>query len=97
VPGSGFAAAALALDERAVLTDQEIEMGALLIRKFEKDLLAFRVFEAFAVLLEEPVRVPLAADADQQRLLIVDAAEETVRSFGEQSVCRTLEEQKRRA
>src|SRR5262245_15835048 len=93
----GFAAAALPLHERAVLTHQQVEMGALLVREFQEDLLALRVLEALAVLLEEPVRVPLAADADQEGLLIVDAAQQTIRPFGEQSVCRTLEEEKRRA
>src|SRR5437016_14660151 len=75
-------AAALALDERTVLAHQQVEMGALLVRELEEDLLALRVLEALAVFLEEPVRVALAADADEQRLLIVDTAEQAIGALG---------------
>src|SRR2546429_8954105 len=71
-------------------------MLALLVGELEKDLLAFGVFEALAVLLEEAVRIALAADADEQRLLIVDAAQQAVGALGEQAVRRALEEQERR-
>ena len=49
------AAAALPLDERAVLADEELEVGAFLRRELEKDLLAFRILEPLAVALEELV------------------------------------------
>src|SRR5205814_3196060 len=49
-----------------------------------------------AVLLEEAVRIALATDADEQRLLIVDAAQQAVGALGEQAVRRALEEQERR-
>src|SRR6266545_4885336 len=91
-----FSAATLPLDQRAVLPDEQVEVLALLVRKLEKDLLALRILEALAVLLEEPVRVALAADADEQRLLIVDTAQQTIGAFGEQTVRRTLEEEERR-
>src|SRR5262245_16452811 len=53
--GRCFPGSALPLHERAVLSHQQVEMVALLVREFEKDLLAFRVLEAFAVFLEEAV------------------------------------------
>src|SRR5262245_26997370 len=91
------AGAALPLDECAVLANQQIEMIALLVGKLEKDLLAFGVFEPFAVLLEEAMRATLAADPDHQRLLIVDAAHQPVGAFGEEAIRGALEEQERRA
>src|SRR5436853_5482537 len=91
-----LAAAPLPLDERAILAHQQIEVFALFVREFEEDLLTFRILEPLAVLLEEPVRVALAADADEQRLLVVDAAQQPVRTFREQSVRRALEEEERR-
>ena len=36
---------ALALDERSVFADQQLEMGALLVGELEEDPLAFRVLE----------------------------------------------------
>src|ERR1700704_3368406 len=89
--------ASLALDQRAVLADEQVEMLALLVGELEKDLLAFGVFESLAVLLEEAVRIAFAADADQQGLLIVDPAQQAVGAFGEQAVRGTLEEQERGA
>ena len=79
-------AAALALDERAVLADEQVEMLALLVGELEEDLLALRILESLAVLLEEPVRAALATDADEQRLLIVDAAQQALGALGEQAV-----------
>ena len=61
-------------------------MLALLVGELEEDLLAFGVLEALAVLLEEAMRAALAADADHQRLLIVDAAQQPLGAFGEQAV-----------
>src|SRR5258707_15773290 len=90
-------AASLPLDERAVLAHEQVEMLALLVGELEKDLLAFGVFESLAVLLEEAMRVAFAPDADQQGLLIVDAAEQSVGTFGKQAVRGALEEQERRA
>src|SRR5207344_1104038 len=91
-----LAAATLPLDQRAVLPDEQVEMLALLVGKLEEDLLALRILEALAVLLEEPVGVALATDADEQRLLIVDAAQQTIRAFGEQAVRGALEEKEGR-
>ena len=59
--------------QRAVLADQQLEMLALLVGELEEDLLALGVLEPLAVALEELVRAALAADADEQRLLVVDA------------------------
>src|SRR5262245_56674498 len=88
---------ALAPEQRAVLTDEHLEMGALFVGKPQEDLLAFGVLEPFAVALEEAMRGALAADADAQRLAIVDAvAAELVGAGSEQPVGRTLEEQERR-
>src|SRR5258705_2484691 len=89
-------AAPLPLHERTVFAHQQVEVGAFLVGELEEDLLALRVIEALAVLLEEAVRVALAADADEQGLLIVDAAQEPVGPFGEQAVRRALEEEERR-
>src|ERR1051325_2181847 len=92
-----LARTALALDERAVFAHEQVEGLALFVGELQEDLLAFRVLETFAVLLEEAVRVALAADADEQRLLIVDAAQQAVGAFGEQPVGGALEEEERRA
>ena len=67
----------------------------LFFGELHEDLLAFRVFEALAVFLEEAMRAPLAANANQQRLLIVHALVEPVCAFGEQPVCGALEEEER--
>ena len=71
-------------------------MGPLLVGELQEDLLAFGVLEPLAVALEELVRSALALDADEQRLLIVDAASQLLGAFGEQAVRRALEEQERR-
>src|SRR5439155_2740808 len=86
----------LPFDERPVLANEQVEVGALLVGKLEEDLLAVGILEAFAVLLEEAVRAALAANANHQRLLVVDAAREQLRAFGEQPVRRPLEEEERR-
>ena len=91
-----LARAALALDERAVFAHEQVEVRALFVRELQEDLLALRVLEALAVLLEEAVRVALAADADEQRLLIVDAAQQPVGAFREQTIGGALEEEERR-
>src|SRR6184192_1890346 len=82
--------------QRPVLADEEIEMRALLGRELQKDLFAFGVLEALAVLLEELVRSTLALDPDEQRLAIVDAVAELLGAFGEQPAGGALEEEKRR-
>ena len=69
---------------------------AFFLGELKKDLLPFGVFELLAVLLEEAVRSPLAADADHQRLLVVDAVHQPRGTISEQSFGRILEEQKRR-
>ena len=71
-------------------------MLAFLFGELEEDLLAFRVLEAVAVLLEELVRVALAADADEQRPQVVDAAAQLLGALGEDPLRRALEEQERR-
>ena len=86
----------LALAQRAVLADQQVEVRALFVGELEEDLLAFGVLEPLAVSLEELVRAALALDADEQRLLIVDAVAQLLGAFGEQAVRRALEEQERR-
>ena len=98
-PGrAAHAAPALTLAERAVLTDQEIEMSAFLVGKLQEDLLAFGVLEPLAVALEELVRAALALDADQQRLGVVHAAATQLVGAGlEQSAGGPLEKQERRA
>ena len=68
----------------------------LFLGELHEDLLAFGVLEPLAVLLEEAVRAALAADADQQRLLVVDALGEPVGALGEQPVGGALEKQERR-
>src|SRR5262245_42039425 len=72
-------------------------MGALFVGELEEDLLALRVLEAFAVLLEEAVRAALAGDADAQRLLVGHAGAQLVEPLGEQSARGPLEEQERGA
>src|SRR4051812_32108445 len=90
------AASPLPLDEGAVLAHEEVEVRPLFVGEFEEDLLSFRILEPLAVFLEEAVGVALAADADEQRLLVVDAAQEPVGTLREQSVGGALEEEKRR-
>src|SRR2546425_1520092 len=92
----GLPRAALPFDERPVLANEQVEVRALLVGELEEDLLAVGVLEAFAVLLEEAMRAALAADANHERLLVVDAAREGLRAFGEQPVRRALEEEERR-
>ena len=89
-------ASALALDEQAVLADQQLEVRALLVGELEEDPLAFGILEPLAVSLEELVRPALAADADHQRLPVVDALGELLGAGGEQAVGRALEEEERR-
>jgi hypothetical protein len=84
---------ALPLHERAIFAYKQVEMGALLVGKLEKDLLAFRILEPLAVLLEESVRTALAADAYHQRLLVVHASKEALGALGEEPVRGTLEKQ----
>src|SRR5687768_5647722 len=71
-------------------------MLSFLVCEFEKNLFAFGVLEPFPVLLEEAVGAALAADADEERLLIVGTARQSIGAFGEQSVGCPFEEQKRR-
>src|SRR6476619_1411376 len=65
--------------------------------KLQKDLLPLGILEAFTVSLEELVRASLALDADEQRLLIVDALSKLGGALVEQPFGRPLEEQERRA
>src|SRR6202521_1019418 len=81
------------LPQRAVLADEEVEVGALLVGEFQEDLLAFGILEPLTVPLEELVRPALAFDADQQRLPVVDALPELLGARSEQPVRGTLEEQ----
>src|SRR5260370_31662857 len=98
-PGGGPAArrparSPLALAQRPVLAQKQVEERALLVCELEEDLLAFRVLEALAIAFEEFVRAALAADADAERLLIVDALAQFFGSLGEETAGGTLEEQK---
>src|SRR5262249_48936172 len=86
-------AAARAGGQRSVLADQQVEMVALLVGELEEDALAFGLLEPLAVPLEEAVRTALAADADQQRALVVDALPQLFGTGGKQAVGRALEEQ----
>src|SRR4051794_1546071 len=90
------ALAAQTFAQAAVLPNQEFEVRALLGGELEEHLLAFRVLEALAVLLEELVRSALAPDADEQRLLIVDALAKLLGARGEQPARRAFEKQERR-
>ena len=71
-------------------------MLALLVGELEEDALAFGLLEALAVALEEVVRPALAADADEQRLPVVDALLQLLGAGREQAVGRALEEEERR-
>ena len=75
----------LTLGQRAVFANQQIEVLALFRGELEEDLLALRVLEALTVTLEEVVRAALAFDADEERLLIVDALAQLRGAFVEQS------------
>src|SRR5437867_2961806 len=90
-------AAMLALEKRLVLARQQLEVSPLFLRELEEDLLAVRVLEPLAVLLEELVRTALALDANQQRLFVVDALTQLLGGRGEQSARRALEDQEHRA
>src|SRR6185295_15545739 len=80
----------------AQLLLKELEMRALFVGELEEDALALRVFEAFAVALEEAMRPALARDADAQRLFVVHAGAQLVEPFGEEPAGRSFEEEKRR-
>src|SRR5260370_34260730 len=101
-PGGGPAArrsarAPLALAQRLVLAQQQVEVRALLVCELEEDLFALRVLEALAIAFEEFVRAALATDADAERLLIVDALAQFFGSLGEEAAGGALEEQKGRS
>src|SRR5262249_40224810 len=82
--------------QRAILANQQLEMGAFFVGELEKHLLALGVLEPFTVALEELMRSVLAPDPDEQRLLIVDAVAQFLGAFREDAARRPLEEQKRR-
>ena len=84
---------ALTLAQRAVLADQQIEVGAFLGGELEEDPFAFRILEPLAVALEEPVRAALTAYPNEQRLRVVDPGA-AVRHLGKESVRRTLKKRK---
>ena len=54
--GRGGPSPPLALDEGAVLADQQAQVRALFVGELEEDLFALGVFELLAVALEEAVR-----------------------------------------
>src|SRR4029453_4859714 len=89
--------AALPLQQRLVLADQELEVRTLLLGELEEDLLSLGVLELLAVALEEPVGAAFAANADEIRLLIVDAAREPLGAFGETPAGRPFAERERGA
>ena len=80
-------------DQRAVLADQQLEVGAFFVGELEKNLLSFGVLEALAVAFEESVRAALALDSDHQRLPVVDPLGELIGAGGKQPVGGSLEEQ----
>ena len=88
---------ALALAQRAVLANEQIEVGALLVGELEKYLLPFGILEPLAVAFEELVRAALALDADEQRLLVVHAFAKLLGAGGEEPARRAFEEQEGRA
>ena len=77
----------LPLTQRAVFADEQVEMGAFLVGKFQKDLLALGVLEPFAVTFEEFVRAPLAFDPDEQRPFRPLAAPLKNKNVGRDSSC----------
>src|SRR5437762_2680082 len=56
----------LPLPQQSVLADEQVEMGAFLLRELEEHLLPFGFLKALAVPLEEFVRATLALDPDEQ-------------------------------
>ena len=57
----------------------------------------FGVLKTLSILLEEAVRATFATDANQERLLIVHAARQSIGALGKQSVRGPFEKQKRRS
>ena len=88
-------APALALDQILVFANQQLQVRLLFLGEFHEDLLAFGILESLAVFPEEAMRASLAADADHERLLVIDAFRQAFGSFREQAVRRALEKQKR--
>jgi hypothetical protein len=86
---------ALAGHERTVLTNQQIQMLALLVGEFEEDALAFGFLEPFAVAFEEAVRPALARMPISSASTIVDALLQFLGAAAK-SRWRRLEEQERR-
>src|SRR6266516_98082 len=95
--GSAAARAQLTIAQRTVLAQEQLEVRALLVRELEKHLLPLRVLETLAVALEELVRAALTADADEQRLLIVDALAQLFGACGKQAAGGAFEKEERRA
>src|SRR5439155_7464464 len=83
--------------QRPIFGGQESPVGALLFGKLEEDLFAFGILEAFAVLLEELVRIALAADPDEQCLQVVHAGAQPFGAFGKDAVRGAFEKEKGRA
>src|SRR5437879_10700574 len=71
-------------------------MRALFVGELEEDLFPLGVFEPLAVSLEELVRAALAADADEQRLLIVDSLAQLLGAGREEPAGGAFEEQEGR-
>jgi hypothetical protein len=88
---------ALSLHQGTILPYQQFQVLPFLVGKFQKHLLAFRVFETLSILLEEAMRAALATDANQERLLIVHPARQSIGALGKQSVRGPFEKQKRRS
>src|SRR5262245_48574904 len=91
------ATTALSFAKGLVLADEELEVHALFVGELEEHLLAFGVLETLAIALEELVRSALAADADEERLLVVDALAQLLGALGEEAAGGALEEEERRA
>src|SRR5262245_17170438 len=67
-------APALPFAQGTVFADQQIEVFALFLGKFQKYLFAFGILEPLAVAFEELVAAALAFDPDEKRFLIVDSS-----------------------
>src|SRR6476661_481404 len=70
-------AAPLALDQRTIFADEELEVRAFFVGELQEDLLALGVFELVAVSLEEAMRAALALDPEHKGLAVVHPVRQT--------------------
>src|SRR5262245_144702 len=86
----------LAIDERTIFANEQLEVRALLVGELEEDPLALGVLETLAVALEELVRSAFAADADHQRLAVVETLGQLLGARREEPVGGPLEKEEGR-